>query len=492
MKRILTIFSLMFIASVGFGQTNIFPTTGNVGIGTNSPNYPLDIQSNFPTLVTRIGSSSQTSYSNLYMLTDGGDAQIFKNGSLYSGYGGVNSLNFLNSNIAPIVFFQSSYERMRIHSNGFIGIGTTNPNYLLDIQSSSPTLVTRIGGSSQKSYSNIMLETDGGNAQIFKSGSLYSSFGGPNSLNILNYELTPITFYQSSNERMRIHSNGFIGIGTKNPNYPLDIQSSSPTLVTRVGGSSQTSYSNIMLETEGGNAQIFQCSSSYSNYGGASSLNIYNSNVAPITFYQSSNERMRIHSNGYIGIGTDSPNTLLQLDVHNNFDALKIVSSSRTGKEYTMGINNDGYFYLNDETNSERLTITQLGNVGIGTTDPGSFKLAVEGKLGAREVEVKTGSWADFVFAPTYELPTLKEVENYINENKHLPNVPSEKEVIENGINLGEMDATLLQKIEELTLYTIEQQKEIETLKKENQALKSISEKLIELQNRLDKVEGNK
>lgn len=85
--------------------------------------------------------------------------------------------------------------------------------------------------------------------------------------------------------------------------------------------------------------------------------------------------------------------------------------------------------------------------------------LGLKGKLTCNEVEVKVGGWSDFVFDNDYKLKDLEEVESYIEENNHLPDIPSEKEVIERGINLGNMDAKLLQKIEELTLYVIEQNK---------------------------------
>ena len=103
--------------------------------------------------------------------------------------------------------------------------------------------------------------------------------------------------------------------------------------------------------------------------------------------------------------------------------------------------------------------------VGIGTTNPGSFKLAVEGIIGAREVKVTTDSWADFVFEPDYKLMSLADLETFIKTNKHLPEIPTTAEVKENGIAVGEMNAKLLQKIEELTLYIIEQQKLIEALR---------------------------
>lgn len=141
---------------------------------------------------------------------------------------------------------------------------------------------------------------------------------------------------------------------------------------------------------------------------------------------------------------------------------------------YRGGFSSYGSYDLRLKTNgTTRMIIEQSnGNVGIGTTDPGAWKLAVNGKIRAKEVKVETG-WADFVFEEKYELPSLTEVEDHIKEKGHLKDIPSAEEVAENGIFLGEMDAKLLQKIEELTLYTIDQQKEIETLR-------SLVEKLIE------------
>ncbi|NOQ27296.1 MAG: hypothetical protein GQ564_18195 [Bacteroidales bacterium] len=106
--------------------------------------------------------------------------------------------------------------------------------------------------------------------------------------------------------------------------------------------------------------------------------------------------------------------------------------------------------------------------IGIGTETVGSFKLAVEGKIGAHEIVISTDGWADFVFEPTYNLMPLKELDTYIQENKHLPEIPTTAEVQENGISVGEMNAKLLQKIEELTLYVIELKKEVEILKEQN------------------------
>jgi hypothetical protein len=110
------------------------------------------------------------------------------------------------------------------------------------------------------------------------------------------------------------------------------------------------------------------------------------------------------------------------------------------------------------------------GNIGIGTTNP-LAKLSVNGtgtfngKVKCTEIEVLTAAFPDFVFKAGYNLRPLSEVEAYINLNKHLPEVPSEAAVLANGLNLGQLNTTLLQKVEELTLYMIQLQKDNDALK---------------------------
>jgi Phage T4 tail fibre len=140
--------------------------------------------------------------------------------------------------------------------------------------------------------------------------------------------------------------------------------------------------------------------------------------------------RFTIMDNGKVGIGTNSPSQAL--DVRGNIYA--------------------------------------DGNIAIGTTNPGTFKLAVEGKIGAREIQVTASpAFPDYVFDSNYKLRSLSSLEQYINQNKHLPGVPSADEVEKNGgIELGKLNTKLLEKVEELTLYMIEMKKENEKIKKEN------------------------
>ncbi|MNY14409.1 hypothetical protein D3C86_1475850 [compost metagenome] len=108
------------------------------------------------------------------------------------------------------------------------------------------------------------------------------------------------------------------------------------------------------------------------------------------------------------------------------------------------------------------------GNVGIGTSLP-SERLAVNGNIRAREIKVENGNWPDYVFARDYQLPTLQEMEKHIKDKGHLPGIPSASEVKANGIDLGEMNAKLLQKIEELTLYIIDLEKRVKTIEVKKQ-----------------------
>ena len=115
-------------------------------------------------------------------------------------------------------------------------------------------------------------------------------------------------------------------------------------------------------------------------------------------------------------------------------------------------------------TGHTRMVIDCEGKVGIGTTEMGDHLLAVNGSIGARAIKVEVDNWSDYVFDREYALKPLDEVEQFITKNKHLQDVPSEAEVLESGVDLGQMNATLLQKIEELTLYIIQQNKRIDEL----------------------------
>lgn len=213
--------------------------------------------------------------------------------------------------------------------------------------------------------------------------------------------------------------------------------------------------------------------------------------------------KMVIDRIGRVGIGTQNPLTQLHVNGGNLFienktpymgshtndsrilfgNAAFFLSGQQhpdyTGFEFSRRLR-IGQNFSSYSSNAFHLLVPGSGLIGrlsvehklfVGTKNSliannsmGDFMMVVDGKLGAREIEVKTGSWADYVFNPEYKLKSLNEVENFILNHKHLPNVPSESQVIEQGFSVSEMAKIQMEKIEELTLYTIQQQKLIDEL----------------------------
>ncbi len=198
---------------------------------------------------------------------------------------------------------------------------------------------------------------------------------------------------------------------------------------------------------------------------------------------------LRFKTNGTTGMTlTTSQNLIIGagFDVHKLviFDKDNIGTFAQWANTTTLGTKYDGFiigiegidaiikqqenaamlFYTNG--NNERMRILGSGEIGIGTTSP-TQKLSVKGKILAEEVEVvaDVNTYPDFVFEKDYKLLTINELELFIAKNKHLPEIPTTTQAQENNIKLGEMNTKLLQKIEELTLYIIDLQKQINELK---------------------------
>ena len=215
-------------------------------------------------------------------------------------------------------------------------------------------------------------------------------------------------------------------------------------------------------------------------------------------------------SNGNVGIGTTSANATLHISDIGNSTVTSLQLNNRI-KFRGDGVINWGasadYGTLSWNVNKtliggmvdkdlsllsngvESMILKVDGNIGIGTTNP-DMKLTVKGKIHAEEVKIDLSIPApDYVFREDYNLRSLNEVEKFIKENNHLPEISSAKEFKNNGLMLAEMDMNLLKKVEELTLYTIAQEKKIEKVEKENESLKSLAKKFVELQKRLEKLE---
>ncbi len=183
----------------------------------------------------------------------------------------------------------------------------------------------------------------------------------------------------------------------------------------------------------------------------------------------------------HVSAGTSgvSPHSFSDITMENDDHAMiSILTPNSKNGYFAFGDQNDNYVggirynhSINDMTfvvnnSSSHMVIKNNGNVGIGTTAPDA-KLAVSGRIHAEEVKVDLSvPGPDYVFKTDYELKSLEEVQRYIKENGHLPNIPSAKEMETNGVDLGTMEMKLLEKIEELTLYILEQEKRIEALEK--------------------------
>ncbi len=259
----------------------------------------------------------------------------------------------------------------------------------------------------------------------------------------LLYTIFTLFFCSISYGQNSFPASGTVGIGTLNPdsNYALD-----------VSGAINATEINVTSLLVGGNPMQ------------SSPWNLNGSNVS--------------YSAGNVGIGTNTPN--YELDVVGTFNATNIFVNGTEIVPSPWAISGNDLSYI-------------TGNVGIGTSNTQGYMLAVAGNVVAEAVKVELESnWPDFVFEKDYNLQSLREIETYIKKYGHLPNVPSADEIKNDGINLGEMDATLLQKIEELTLHSIQQQKEIDSLKVLNNKLHEQNQLILSLHERLLKIESKK
>lgn len=213
-----------------------------------------------------------------------------------------------------------------------------------------------------------------------------------------------------------------------------------------------------------------------------------------------SGEGIYILPNGNVGVGVTGPTAKLHVNgVIRTAGSVQVMNPENSGLNMSVGwsngvvrmrmggsgITSSGGFDIQTAGDKSLMRLLHNGNVGIGTTSPDA-KLAVNGVVHSKEVKIDLSGWSDFVFKPDYDLPPLEEVERHIKEKGYLKDIPSAEEVEKNGILLGKMDARLLQKIEELTLYTIAQGKQLQSQKAQ---LKEKDAKLTTMESRIEKLE---
>ena len=358
-----------------------------------------------------------------------------------------------------------------IYKNGNIGIGTTNPSAQLHLKKSLntanyPSQTSR--GDIFQLYTNINNSFEIGLAGasntrrswiLSRHSDISGSFGKyystlhlqPDTGDKSQYRGIAIGYNTNQHIDVGTHLavNGNVGIGTINPSAQLHLKKSLNT-------------ANYPSQTSRGD--IFQL---YTNINNSFEIGLAGASNTRRSWILSR------HSDISGSFGKYYSTLHLQPDTGDKSQYRGIAIGYNTNQHIDVGTH-----------------LAVNGNVGIGTINPGLWKLAVNGNIKTKEIKVTLDGWSDFVFEKEYNLASLKEVESHIREKGHLKDIPSAKEVEKNGIYLGEMNSKLLQKIEELTLYTIQQQKEIENIKKENKSLKKVNSKLLELQKRLEKLEN--
>jgi len=307
--------------------------------------------------------------------------------------------------------------------NGNAGIGTTNPANRLDVQ--------------------------GGNASIYNAGN-------PTSLTI-GSSLTGKTLLSLGTSA---DSNGYGNIES------LSAGSSAygNTVINQHGGQVGIGTTNLAsVKVNNATDYIFNPGEARLMVVNTSSLSAYSDALV----IRGSSTLQATHSQGILFADANSMQAAIRA---------KRLNQSANYQSDLQFYTGDGTSTFQDEANV-RMTISHSGNVGIGTENPDQ-KLTVNGTVHSSAVIVNTSiPIPDYVFKSSYNLLSLAEVKTYIDKNHHLPDVPSAAQIDKNGLNLGDMNTVLLKKVEELTLYLIEKDKQVEALQKQiDQLAKKINQ----------------
>ncbi len=477
-------------------------SNGNIGIGTSTPAFALDV--NGVLGINGVGViNTANSPNDIYI-----NGRVIRNESGTIGDGMYINYNSTGANGAHLRFYANgTTERMRIDANnGNVGIGTATPTFKLDVAGTlNATNIfvngVPIGGAFSGTAGQVPFVNATSSGYIGSAGLKFLSATNQFITGNNNSAPSGSNTFTSGDENVNkgLFGSAMFGeLSEIDVNVGAAIAGGEGVYIGAYGGHSMGrgtairpgayySYSGGWWEpgsTKGKtNLKVPQVS-------GTSSFGYYSTDPSQID-----NHGVRANSSAILGgKNSDIPpgshysvvlgglgikardNDPQQVYVPN----LNIVTAPVVNNALTQVVVRDattGQLKSRDaSTLSQWVTSSSginypVGAVGIGTpltNNPNGYTLAVNGKIGAKDVQVETASttWPDYVFAKDYHLPSLTEVEKYIQENKHLENVPSAKEIEKNGHSLGEMDKILLKKVEELTLYVIQQQKEIEELKK--------------------------
>jgi hypothetical protein len=407
-------------------------SAGNVGIGTTSPLSPLHI----------LGSSASNRGELSITNTDGG-GNTWRIGEAIDAAAGTFTIYNVNNNLLPFTIAGNT---------GNVGIGTARPGALLSVCSAGAA-----GNSTAIRLDNVFDNVNNRNWTLGLNTIAYGDFS-VNQSNVQNGDPN-----LAGTSRFYINPSGSVGIGTTSPTAPLQVNGTILTTTSDYARLSTGSGLSILTGATTGNTYaLIQAAQNGGISAGDISLNPYGGNI---------------------GIGTTAPGALLSVSsagAAGNSTAIRLDNSFNTpnNRNWTLGLNTTAYgdFSINQSNaqngdpniaGTSRFYINLSGNVGVGTTTiPTGYKLAVAGNAIAESMTVKLqANWPDVVFKKDYALMPLSEVKTYIDKNQHLPEMPAATEVEKDGVNLGEMNRLLVKKVEELTLYLIEQQKEIDELK---------------------------
>ena len=360
-------------------------------------------------------------------------------------------------------------------NDGSIGIGKTNPSATLDVNGSFKAQGAEITGTltaNALSAPTATIPTLTGNTNV--TGTLSANA----------FEVTKLTISQD------LFVNGSLGIGTNKPKEKLQVVDGSILIskTTTSGTDGSLIFDDCKINGVhcGGSYHIWGIQ--YHHFSGKNGLEFWNDDGIQTKTEEGDKENTRgktsalfLSNNNNVGIGTTNPQAKLDIDGSFKSANADITGSLMAGSATINGALTANTAEITGAANvtgaltANSATINGAANV-TGALTANSAKItglieapsaAIKGKIKAQEIEVTSNvrDWPDYVFENDYPLMNLQEVEQYIKENKHLPAVPSAAEVEVNGVNLGEMNAILIQKVEELTLYILDLQKQINELK---------------------------
>jgi hypothetical protein len=353
-----------------------------------------------------------------------------------------------------------------------IGIGTTTPaaSAMLHINSTNKGLLIPRLTSAQR---NAIVSPAAG-LQVYDSNT--NSFWYYNNSNWIELGAGGggSSSWVTNNNNISNTNNGNVGIGTSSPFYKLEVNGNGAFF----GSTVNYGFNGQQYVFGGGAVRLTSAASGTVNHSiliDGNQVQSFYTDQALIDEF--SNPLLLNALGGNVGIGTSNPlpNSKLTLQTDGDYATaitIRNPSGSASFETYVGGPVNGNTISLGTQGNmpiaiftngANRLFINAAGNVGIGTDNP-TYKLSVRGNIRSNEVVVETG-WADYVFADDYKLRSLEEVESFIQQHKHLPNIPSAAEIEKDGLPVGDTQKRMMEKIEELTLYIIQLKKEMAEIK---------------------------